>query len=187
LTAAPLRPGISVLVQGTGGVSTFALQFAKLAGARVIATSSSDEKLRRAAELGAAHCINYRAQPDWDKQALELTGGAGVDHVIEVGGAGTLARSMNAVRLGGRISLIGVLTGVGAEVNPLPVLGKQIELHGIFVGSRATFEDMNRAIEFHELRPVISRVFSFEEAGQALCYMESAAHFGKIVVRVGGD
>jgi NADPH:quinone reductase-like Zn-dependent oxidoreductase len=179
-----MKPGISVLAMGTGGVSMFALQFAKLAGARVIVTSGSDDKLRRAAQLGAADLINYRTTPDWDQKVVEITGGMGVDHVIEVGGPGTLARSMNAVRLGGRISLIGVLTGPQQTVNPMPILGKQIQVQGIFVGSREMFEAMNRAITVHQLRPAIDRVFAFEEAREALRRLESAAHFGKIVVRV---
>jgi NADPH:quinone reductase-like Zn-dependent oxidoreductase len=185
LTRSTLRPGITVLVLGTGGVSVFALQFAKLAGARVIVTSSSDEKLARAAGLGASDGINYRTFPEWDRKVRELTGGAGVDHVIEVGGAGTLGRSMSAVRLGGRISLIGLLSGVGAEIDPMPILGKQIEVHGILVGSRETFEGMNRAIALHGMRPVVSKVFGFEEAPEALRYLRSGAHFGKVVVRVG--
>lgn len=184
LTTWVLRPGITVLIQGTGGVSIFALQFATLAGARVMATSSSDEKLRKAAQLGARGLINYRTTPDWDQKAVELTDGIGVDHIIEVGGPGTLARSMNAVRVGGRISVIGLLTGTEATVNPMPILGKQIQVQGIFVGSREMFEAMNRAIALHHLRPVIDRVFSFDEAREALRYMESGAHFGKIVVRV---
>jgi NADPH:quinone reductase-like Zn-dependent oxidoreductase len=184
LTNWVLRPGTTVLVQGTGGVSIFALQFAKLAGARVIVTSSSDEKLKRAAELGASARINYRSVPDWDKRALELTNKIGVDHIVEVGGPGTLARSMNAVRVGGRISVIGLLTGTDTTVNPMPILGKQIQVQGIFVGSREMFEAMNRAISFHQMHPVIDRVFGFDQARDALRYLESAAHFGKIVIRL---
>lgn len=184
LTTWILRPGISVLAQGTGGVSIFALQFARVAGASVIVTSSSDEKLRKAAELGAANLVNYRTTPDWDQKVLELTNGIGVDHVIEVGGPGTLARSINAVRIGGRISMIGLLSGAEGAVNPLPIMGKQVQVQGIFVGSREMFEAMNRAIEMHKLRPVIDRVFGFEESLDALRYMESAGHFGKIVIRL---
>ena len=183
LTDWGLRPGVSVLAQGTGGVSMFALQFAKLAGARVITTSSSDEKLRKAADLGASDCINYRSVPDWDKRVLELTNNVGVDHIVEVGGPGTLARSMNAVRVGGRISIIGLLTGTETPVNPMPILGKQIQVQGIFVGSREMFDGMNRAIALHQMRPVIDRVFPFDQARQALRFLESAAHFGKIVIR----
>lgn len=184
LVNSALRPGASVLVLGTGGVSVFALQFAKLAGARVVVTSSSGEKLRKARELGASDGVNYKVHPDWDRKVLDLTGGYGVDHVIEVGGAGTLARSMNAVRAGGRISLIGVLAGVTAEVNPMPILGKQIQIHGIFVGSREMFEAMNRAIALHELRPVVHHVFGFDKVRDAFRMLESGGHFGKIVVRV---
>ena len=179
-----LKPGITVLVQGTGGVSIFALQFARLAGARVIATSSSDEKLKKTADLGASDGINYRSVPDWDKAVLERTKGIGVDHIVEVGGPGTLARSLNAVRVGGRISVIGLLTGPDTAVNPMPILGKQIQVQGIFVGSREMFEAMNRAISLHQFRPVVDRVFPFEEARDALRYMESGKHFGKIVIRV---
>jgi NADPH:quinone reductase-like Zn-dependent oxidoreductase len=179
-----LKPGISVLIQGTGGVSIFGLQFAKLAGARVIVTSSNDEKLKRAAELGGKEGINYRTVPDWDKAVIDRTNGIGVDHIIEVGGPGTLTRSMNAVRVGGRISLIGLLTGPETAVNPMPILGKQIQVQGMFVGSRDMFEAMNRAITLHQLRPVVDRVFPFEQARDALRYMESGTHFGKIVIRV---
>jgi len=184
LTSWMLKPGISVLVQGTGGVSILGLQFAKVAGARVIVTSSSDEKLKKAEGLGASALINYSLTPDWDQKAIELTNGVGVDHIVEVGGWGTLARSMNAVRVGGRISLIGLLTGAEGAVNPMPILGKQIQLQGIFVGSRDMFESMNRAIAVHQLRPVIDRVFEFREAREALRYLESGSHFGKVVIRV---
>ncbi len=184
LTGWMLKPGISVLVQGTGGVSMFALQFAKLAGARVIVTSSSDDKLRRAAELGADDGINYKTNPDWDSEAVKRTGGIGVDHIIEVGGPATLGRSMNAVRVGGRISVIGLLAGPEASVSPMPILGKQIQVQGIFVGSRDMFEVMNRAIALHTLRPVVDRVFKFDEARDALRYMQTGKQFGKIVVEV---
>lgn len=182
LTSQGLHPGMTVLVLGTGGVSMFALQFAILSGARVIVTSSSDAKLVRARDLGAAEGINYTSTPEWDRRVLELTDGAGVDHVVEVGGAGTLERSVNAVRIGGRVSLIGVLTGFDARVNPMGVLGRQVELHGVFVGSRAMFESMNTAIALHGLRPVIDRVFRFDEAADALRFMEARRHFGKIVL-----
>jgi NADPH:quinone reductase-like Zn-dependent oxidoreductase len=172
-----------VLVQGTGGVSLFALQFARLAGARVLATSSSDAKLQRALALGASDGINYRTTPEWGDRARELTGGRGVDHVVEVGGAGTLPQSLRAVRLGGHVSLIGVLTGYG-QFNPVPVLMKQVTVQGVFVGPRAAFEAMNRAVALHQLRPVVDRVFPFDQAAEALRYMESGAHFGKIVIRV---
>jgi NADPH:quinone reductase-like Zn-dependent oxidoreductase len=179
-----VKPGDTVLVQGTGGVSIFALQFARLAGAHVIATSSSDQKLARARELGATDGINYKTNPDWDKRARALTGGKGVDQIVEVGGAGTLGKSLRAVRIGGYIALIGVLSGANAEVNPMPVLMKSIRVQGIFVGSRAMFEAMNRAIVASQLRPVVDRVFEFEQAPQALKYLESGAHFGKIVIQI---
>lgn len=176
-----LKAGETVLVQGTGGVSMFALQFARLAGARVIATSSSDAKLARARELGASDGINYRTTPDWDVAARNLTEGVGVDHVVEVGGAGTLPRSIKAVRQGGHIALIGVLTG--GEVDPRPVLMKSVRLQGIFVGSRAMFENMNRAVALAKLRPVIDRVFPFDRAVEAYKHLESGSHFGKVVIR----
>lgn len=179
ITHGRIKPGDTVLVQGTGGVSLFALQFAKMAGARVIATSSSDEKLARALELGASDGINYRTTPDWDVQTRTLTGGVGVDHIVEVGGAGTLGRSLRAVRTGGHISLIGVLSG-GGEVNPMPILMKQVRVQGIFVGSRAMFEAMCQAVELHRMHPVIDRVFPFDQAPEALRHMEGATHFGKI-------
>ncbi len=182
--AGQLKAGQTVLVLGTGGVSVYALQFAKLTGARVIATSSSDEKIAKVRALGADETINYKTTPDWEKAVKSLTDGVGVDHVVEVGGAGTLARSLKAVRAGGQVSLIGVLTGGAGEVNPVPVLMRSIRLQGIYVGSRAMFEDMNRAISLHQMRPVIDRVFAFEEARDAYGHMERGAHFGKIVVRV---
>jgi NADPH:quinone reductase-like Zn-dependent oxidoreductase len=179
-----VKSGDSVLVLGTGGVSIFALQFAKLHGARVIATSSSDEKLAKARELGADEGINYKATPAWDKRVLELTAGRGVDFVVEVGGAGTLGQSMKAVRPGGQISLIGVLSGGGEKVNPMPILMKNIRVQGIFVGTREMFETMNRAIALHQLQPFVDRVFPFAEAVDAYRYMESAAHFGKIAIKM---
>src|SRR5262245_59043832 len=144
VTEGGIKAGDTVLTQGTGGVSLFALQFARLLGARVLATSSSDAKLERVQKMGASDGINYKTTPDWDKRVRELTGEVGVDHVVEVGGAGTLGKSLRAVRLGGRISLIGVLTG-GGEVNPLPILMKNVRVQGIYVGSREMFEAMNRA------------------------------------------
>ena len=179
-----IKAGDTVLTMGTGGVSLFALQFATISGARVIITSSSDDKLKRARELGASDVINYRSCPNWEKEVLKLTDGRGVDHVVELGGAGTLARSFVAVRAGGHISLIGVLAGTKSEVNPTMVLMKNICLQGIFVGSRAIFEQMNTAIALHKLKPVVNRVFDFDDAAKALCHLESQAHFGKIVIRV---
>ncbi len=178
-----LQPGDSVLVQGTGGVSIFALQFARMAGARVIATSSSDAKLARVKEMGASDLINYRTTPDWDKPVRQLTGGVGVDAIVEVGGAGTLPLSIRCVKLGGYVALSGVLTG-GGEFNPMPVLMRHIRLQGIFVGSVQMFAGMLKAIEVAQMRPVIDRVFPFEQAIDALKHMESGSHFGKVVIRV---
>jgi NADPH:quinone reductase-like Zn-dependent oxidoreductase len=180
-----IEAGDTVLTLGTGGVSIFALQFAKLFGAKVISTSGSDEKIAKLTELGADACINYRKNPEWDKAVLDLTEGRGVDHVVEVGGTGTLARSVKAVRVGGHIALIGALDMSG-EFNPVPVFMKGIRMQGIFVGSRAMFEDMNAKIGASGMRPVIDRVFDFADAPEALAYMESGAHFGKIVIRVDG-
>jgi NADPH:quinone reductase-like Zn-dependent oxidoreductase len=184
VTEGGLAAGETVLVQGTGGVSLFALQLARLAGARVIATSSSDEKLGRARELGAAEGINYRAVPQWGKRVRELTGGAGADQVIEVGGAGTFQQSLQAVRFGGRISLIGNLAGSSAEVMLTSILMQRIRVQGILVGHRESFEAMNRAIELHRLRPVIDRVFPLAEARQAFEHMAAGGHFGKICIRL---
>jgi NADPH:quinone reductase-like Zn-dependent oxidoreductase len=178
-----IRPGDSVLVQGTGGVSIFALQFARQAGARVIATSSSDAKLARVRDMGASDGINYKTTPGWDKRVRELTGGQGTDMIVEVGGAGTLPLSTRAIKLGGYIALIGVLTGAG-DFNPIPLLMKNIQLQGIFVGSVAMFESMLKAIEVSRLRPVIDRVFPFDQAVEALKYLESGAHFGKVVIAI---
>jgi len=174
--------GENVLLLGTGGVSIFALQFARIHGARVIITSSSDAKLERARKLGASDTINYTETPDWDVRVKELTGGEGVDLVIEVGGPGTLPKSIGSARIGGRISLIGVLTGTQAEINPLPIMFYSLRVQGIYVGSREMFEAMNRAIVANKLKPVIDRVFPFAEAREAFHYMKSAAHFGKIVI-----
>jgi NADPH:quinone reductase-like Zn-dependent oxidoreductase len=177
-----IKPGDTVLTLGTGGVSIFALQFAKIAGARVIATSSHDDKLARLSEMGASEVINYKTTPEWDRQVLSLTAGRGVDHVVEVGGAGTLPRSIRAVRRGGHIALIGVLSGLG-DVNPMPILMKGLRVQGIFVGSRFMFEAMNRAITVDGLHPVIDRVFEFEDVIAAFRHLESGSHFGKVVVR----
>jgi NADPH:quinone reductase-like Zn-dependent oxidoreductase len=178
-----LRPGDTVLTLGTGGVSMFALQFARMGGARVIVTSGSEEKMALARELGAHEVVNYTTSPEWEKVVREHTGGVGVEHVIEVGGAGTLPRSLKAVRTGGTISLIGALAE-GADVNPIPILMRHLRVNGIFVGSRAMFENMLRAITVRQLRPVIDRVFGFDELHEALRYMASAKHVGKICVQV---
>jgi len=178
-----LKAGDTVLAQGTGGVSIFALQFARMTGAEVIVTSSSDEKLERARALGASHTINYKTTPDWDKAAKEITNGIGVDHIIEVGGAGTLAKSLRAIRIGGHVGVIGVLSGTTTDFSVIPILMQNVRVQGVLVGSREMFEDMNRAIALHKMKPVVDRVFSFEESRAAFDYLESAAHFGKICIR----
>jgi NADPH:quinone reductase-like Zn-dependent oxidoreductase len=185
VTQGHLKSGDTVLVQGTGGVSIFALQFAKAHGARVIATSGSDEKLQRVRALGADETINYKTSPDWEKRVLELTHGVGADAIVEVGGAGTFERSLGAIKPMGIISQIGVLTGVAAGLNIAPILMKHIRVQGIYVGSRAMFEDMNRAIEVNRIAPVVDTVFGFDQVPDALRHMESGSHFGKIVIRVG--
>jgi NADPH:quinone reductase-like Zn-dependent oxidoreductase len=177
-----LKAGETVLLLGTGGVSIFALQFAVMHGARVVVTSSSDEKLERAHAMGAWKTVNYRQTPDWDKAVLELTGGRGADHVVEVGGPGTLQRSLAACRAGGRVSFIGILAG--GTVDPLPIMRKSLAVQGIYVGSRRMFEVMNRAIEAAKMRPVIDRIFPFGEARQAFHAMRAAGHFGKLVIEV---
>lgn len=179
-----LKAGETVLVLGTGGVSIFALQFAKLAGARVLATTSCDEKAKRLRELGADAVHNYKTDPDWDQWALSQTGGVGVDKVIEIGGAETLNRSLKATRFGGHIALIGVLTGTSAEVQTVQILRKGIRLDGIYVGSREMFAQMLAEMERVQLRPVIDSVYDFKDAAAAFQHMESGKHFGKIVVRV---
>ena len=179
LTTANTGPGATVLLQGTGGVSIFALQFAKALGAKVLITSGSDEKLARALKMGADAGTNYKTNSDWDKWARQQTGGAGVDVVVEVGGAGTLDRSVKSVRVGGHVALIGVLAA-GSGFNPMAVLMKSVRLQGVFVGSRAMFEDMNALIAAKQLRPVIDRSFRLSEGVDAVRYLESASHFGKV-------
>jgi NADPH:quinone reductase-like Zn-dependent oxidoreductase len=182
ITTGNIKAGDCVLVQGTGGVSIFALQLAKMSGARVIVTSSSDQKLERAKSLGADHGINYRTTPDWEKQVKELTGGVGADHIIEVGGAGTFNKSLRAIRIGGQISLIGNLSGNTTEVNLVSILMQNIRVQGMLVGNREGFEAMNRAIELNRLRPLVDKVFPFEESREAFSYMAAGAQFGKICI-----
>ena len=179
-----LKAGESVLTLGTGGVSIAALQTAKLFGSRVIATTSSEAKAAKLRALGADDVINYTEREDWDVAVMELTGKRGVDHVIEVGGAGTLARSLNAVRVGGHVALIGALSGGGGAVDPIQIFMKSVRLQGIFVGSREMFRDVIRAIDEGGVRPVIDRTFEFDQVPEALEYMRSGAHFGKIVVQI---
>jgi NADPH:quinone reductase-like Zn-dependent oxidoreductase len=180
-----VRPGDTVVVQGTGGVSLFALQLARLAGARVIATSGDDTKLARARALGAVHGINYRTTPQWSKAVRAFTDGRGADHVVEVGGAGTLGESLAAVRPCGRISVIGVLSGRQGALDVAAILMRNVTLQGIFVGSRADFEDLNRAVSAGALVPVVDRTFDFAELPAALAHLASGRHFGKIVLRLG--
>ena len=179
-----VKPGDTVLVIGTGGVSIFALQFARLAGARVVVISSSDEKLQRARALGAEGAINYKTTPDWEREVLVFSHGRGADHVIEVGGADTLARSLACVAPGGCVALIGAVSGFGAEINPFALLAKQASIRGVYVGTRGMFERMNTAIASHKLAPVVDKVFGFEDAPAAFRHLESGAHFGKVVIRL---
>jgi NADPH:quinone reductase-like Zn-dependent oxidoreductase len=179
-----VKPGDTVLILGTGSVSLFALQFAKASGARVIATSSSEEKLEKLMHLGADTVINYKAVPDWGRKAKDLTDGRGVDHVIEVGGPGRLAQSITACRTGGHIALIGVLTGFAGEVSIPALFSNQIRISGISIGSRADQEDMIRAITANRLRPVIDRRFPLQEIAAAFGYYESQKHFGKVCLEL---
>jgi len=179
---APVGPGNTVLVQGTGGVSIFALQFAKAMGASVIATSGSDEKLARAKALGADHLINYKTTPNWGAKARELSGGRGADIVVEVGGENTLAQSIEAARVGGSIVVIGVLGGFATPFFIPAFFAKNLKMIGITVGSRAQFDDMARAIEKWKLKPVVDRTFPFDKVPDALRLMEAGGHFGKIAV-----
>lgn len=179
-----LKPGDSVLVQGTGGVSIFALQFAKMAGATVIATSSSDAKLERLKDMGADHLINYRSTPNWGETVRQLTDDCGVDHVIEVGGPATLEQSMTAARIGGHIAVIGILTGVAGELPVINALVRQLRLQGMVVGSRSQQQDMIRAIDANGIRPIIDRHFPLEEIANAFRYQETNQHFGKICLDI---
>ncbi len=179
-----LAPGETVLVQGSGGVSVFALQIAKAIGARVIATSSSDEKLERLRGLGADHLINYRAEPAWGARALELTGGTGVDHVVEIGGAGTLDQSIMAARIGGHVSLIGVLAGFAGPVMTAMLMARQVRVEGLTVGSRQHQLEMIAGLEATGIRPVIDRRFGLDALADAFRHQESGTHFGKIVVDI---
>jgi NADPH:quinone reductase-like Zn-dependent oxidoreductase len=181
---AKLIAGQTVLLQGTGGVSIFGLQFARMMGVQAIITSSSDDKLARAKALGANHGINYKTTPDWEKAALGFTGGRGVDHVVEVGGAATLARSFGAIRVGGKISMIGGLSGPATELNPGLIFARRANVQGISVGSMQMFEAMSRAIAASGIKPILDKVFHFDEAQAAYRHMASGAHFGKIVIRV---
>lgn len=179
------RPGEYVVVLGTGGVSIFALQFAKMLGCKVIATSSSDAKLKRAEELGADFLINYKTKPEWAKEVRKITKMRGADHIIEVGGAGTLEQSMRAVRMDGVVSLIGILAGSSKELNLLPILMQNVRMQGILVGGREALEDMCRAVAENKMKPIVDKTFGFSELNAALAYLKSGSHFGKVVVEVG--
>ena len=182
--AGSIKAGDTVVIQGTGGVSIFALQFAKMMGARVLGTSSSDDKLARAKTLGLDAGVNYREHPEWDRWVIDQTNGRGADLVVEVGGAGTFSRSLRAARIGGAVAQIGVLSESSESVQIPLLLHRQIRLRGIYVGSRADFEMMNQAIQQQKLEPVVDEVFSFNAAGEALRRMQSGAHFGKLVTSV---
>ncbi|MBV8630195.1 MAG: NAD(P)-dependent alcohol dehydrogenase [Silvibacterium sp.] len=182
--AGKIKAGDTVLIQGTGGVSLFALQFAKLMGARVLGTSSSDEKLRRADSLGLDAAINYKTTPDWAAWVLEQTNGIGVDLVVEVGGAGTFQQSLKAVRVGGVVAQIGILSQSAEAFSIFPIVHKQVHLQGIYVGSRDDFEEMNRAIVLRSVQPAVDQIFGFKDLPKALRTVESASHFGKLVIRV---
>lgn len=184
LESAGTQAGDTVLLLGTGGVSIFGLQFAKALGATTIITSSSDEKLELAKKLGADHVVNYGKNPEWQDEVLKLTDGRGVDNVLEVGGAGTLERSLQSVRVGGTVSLIGLLTNPDEQPSILPALLNAQTIRGIYVGSVHRFETMNRAVAGHQIKPVIDRVFDFGEAKEAYTYFASQKHVGKVVIRV---
>jgi NADPH:quinone reductase-like Zn-dependent oxidoreductase len=179
-----LKPGETVLTLGTGGVSIYALQIAKITGARAIITSSSDAKLERARALGADHCINYKTTPDWEKAVLELTDGQGADHVIDTGGIGTLPRSYLAVGAGGTVSVIGVMTRPEGDLSPYPLMTKGAMVRGIFVGGREHFEGLMKAVLVNELRPVVDKTFDFDAAPEAFKYLKAAQHFGKVVITI---
>jgi NADPH:quinone reductase-like Zn-dependent oxidoreductase len=179
---ADLNPGDTVVLQGTGGVSIFGLQFAHAAGYRTLITSSSDEKLERAKALGADELINYKTTPEWGRSVRAATGGRGADFIMEVGGGGTIEQSVQAVRIGGHISIIGVVAGAGAGFNPAVLIGNAAKMQGVFVGSRDMFEGMCRAIEQHRIKPVVDKVYPWTEARAAFEAMRGGEHFGKIVL-----
>ena len=183
----PVQSGDTVLLLGTGGVSVFALQFCQAMGIQTIVTSSSNEKLARSKTLGANHTINYRATPDWETAVLDLTHGHGVDRVVEVGGPGTLQKSIAATRVGGAIQLIGILTGAGGEIAPTDIMRKSISMRGIYVGSRTMFTEMTAFMTTHRIAPVIDEIFAFNNAREAFKRMRTATHFGKLVIRVNPD
>ena len=180
----PLAPGDTVLVLGTGGVSMLALQLARAAGARVVVTSSSDEKLERAFALGATDGINYTRTPEWEREVLRLTGGRGADCVVEIGGAGTLGHSYQALARGGKVALIGFLAGPQGNTAPAPLMMKAGSLHGIFVGDKPMFEALLRAVAVNRIAPPIDRVFAFDDAAAAYAYQASGGFVGKVIIRL---
>ena len=186
VTQGAAGPAETVLVLGTGGVALFALQFAKISGARVIVTSKSDEKLERARKLGADHTINYLQDADWGRTARDMAGGEGVDLVVETGGGGTLSQSLRAVRTGGRVMMMGVLGGTTLDARVYHLVLRRVRLQGITLACRDDFETMNRAIAHHQLRPVVDRVFSFEDTHDAFGYLAGQGHFGKVVISIAG-
>jgi len=177
-----LQAGETIVIQGTGGVALFGLQLAKTIGARVIMLSSDDDKLDKAAKMGADELINYKKSPHWEKLVKEKTSQVGADLVLELGGGGTLARSIEAVKIGGRISMVGVLTGFEGQINPLPIMRKSLTVNGIYVGSRDMQQQFHRALEVNKIHPVIDRVFKFDLVKEAYAFMQGARHFGKIVI-----
>lgn len=179
-----LIAGQSVVIMGTGGVALYALQLAKKIGARTILISSTDDKLEKARRMGADELINYTETPNWETAVLEKTAGIGADLILELGGGGTLARSMEAAKISGRISLVGVLTGFEGQVNPLSILRKSLTVKGIYVGSADMQRQFHAALEQNQIHPVIDRIFNFEQAKEAYEYLQSAQHFGKIVIRL---
>jgi NADPH:quinone reductase-like Zn-dependent oxidoreductase len=178
-----VQPNETVLIEGTGGVSLFALQFAAALGARPVVISSKEEKLEKVKELGASATINYKTFPNWENKILEITDGNGVDHVIETIGGENLNRALEAVKTSGTISFIGLIAGLSAPINTYQFVMKNVSIYGIETGSREMFEEMNGFLERHRIRPVIDRTFGFNEAKTALSYLESGSHFGKIVVK----
>jgi NADPH:quinone reductase-like Zn-dependent oxidoreductase len=183
VTESRLEAGDTVLIQGTGGVSLFGLQFSAMFGARTIVTSSSDAKLERAKSLGATHTINYVKTPVWHSEVRALNGGRGVDHVIEVGGPDSFLQSLQAIRIGGQINMVGYIGSKHGAINPLEILYHRATVRGIPVGSRESFEAMNRAIEANNMRPVIDKVFPWTDAVAAIRYMQEGKHFGKIILK----
>ena len=179
-----LQAGETIVIQGTGGVALFALQLAKTIGARALLLSSDDEKLEKGRQMGADELINYKKNPNWDELVAEKTFRAGADLILELGGGGTLATSMKAAKINGRISLVGVLTGFDGQINPLAILRKSLVVSGIYVGSRDMQAQFHQALEVNKIHPVIDRVFNFDQAKEAYAFMQSARHFGKIVIEL---